>query len=58
MSKSRDAFQAAFRRLAGMKKRTDGIALGDERLKREGEREQESARERCGRSRPFGRPKR
>ncbi|MFD3920051.1 hypothetical protein [Streptomyces sp. NPDC058595] len=58
MSKAGNVFRAGVRRLAGMRKKSDGIALGDEKLKKEGEREQESARQAWNRSRPPGRPKR
>ncbi|RPK54746.1 CsbD-like protein [Streptomyces sp. ADI96-02] len=44
MGKSTDLARAKARRLKGMIKESDGIALGDERLKAEGRREQAAAR--------------
>ncbi|MFJ9637613.1 hypothetical protein [Streptomyces sp. NPDC101178] len=44
MGKSTDLVRAKAHRLKGMKKESDGIALGDERMKAEGRQEQEAAR--------------
>ncbi|ALC25891.1 hypothetical protein ABT013_13950 [Streptomyces bacillaris] len=44
MGKSGEIARAKARRLKGMKKESDGIALGDERMKAEGRREQDAAR--------------
>lgn len=44
MGKSTDLARAKAHRLKGMKKESDGIALGDERMKAEGRQEQEAAR--------------
>ncbi|MEW1612622.1 MULTISPECIES: hypothetical protein [unclassified Streptomyces] len=44
MGKSTDMARAKARRLKGLKKESDGIALGDERMKAEGRQEQEAAR--------------
>ncbi|MFD8062037.1 hypothetical protein ACFXA0_05195 [Streptomyces cyaneofuscatus] len=44
MGKSTDMARAKARRLKGMKKESDGIALGDERMKAEGRQEQDAAR--------------
>ncbi|WP_299538284.1 hypothetical protein [uncultured Streptomyces sp.] len=62
MSRTRNIVQAKARRLKGMIKESDGIALGDERLRTEGRREKEAAlaqerRAREGAPRP-GRPRR
>ncbi|WP_098012642.1 CsbD family protein [Streptomyces sp. sk226] len=44
MGKSTDVARAKARRVKGMIKESDGIALDDERLKAEGRREQAEAR--------------
>ncbi|MEU2825626.1 MULTISPECIES: hypothetical protein [unclassified Streptomyces] len=44
MGRSGEIARAKARRLKGMKKESDGIALGDERMKAEGRREQDAAR--------------
>ncbi|MXG27001.1 hypothetical protein [Streptomyces sp. YIM 132580] len=44
MGGSTDMARAKVRRPKGMKKESDGIALGDERLKSEGRQEQDAAR--------------
>ncbi|MFB8127499.1 hypothetical protein ACFVG1_09630 [Streptomyces bacillaris] len=44
MGRSGEIARAKARRLKGMKKESDGIALGDERMKVEGRREQDAAR--------------
>jgi len=44
VGKSTDMARAKARRLKGMKKESDGIALGDERMKAEGRHEQDAAR--------------
>ncbi|MFD5685455.1 MULTISPECIES: hypothetical protein [Streptomyces] len=44
MGKSGEIARAKARRLKGMKKESDGIALGDERMKAEGRREKDAAR--------------
>jgi len=44
VGKSTDLARAKAHRLKGMKKESDGIALGDERLKAEGRQQQEAAR--------------
>ncbi|MFD8730370.1 hypothetical protein [Streptomyces sp. NPDC059611] len=44
MGGSTDMARAKARRPKGMKKESDGIALGDERLKSEGRQEQDAAR--------------
>ncbi|MFF6909464.1 hypothetical protein ACFY9Q_26430 [Streptomyces sp. NPDC012389] len=54
MGKSTDMARAKARRLKGMKKESDGIALGDERLKAEGRQEQDAARREEERARALG----
>ncbi|WP_430477405.1 hypothetical protein ACQZM9_01120 [Streptomyces sp. P11-1] len=44
MGRSGEIARAKARRLKGMKKESDGIALGDERMKAEGRREKDAAR--------------
>ncbi|MFE3475958.1 hypothetical protein ACFXOI_30805 [Streptomyces bacillaris] len=44
MGRSGEIARAKARRLKGMKKESDGIALGDERMKAEGRHEQDAAR--------------
>ncbi|MFD5977165.1 hypothetical protein [Streptomyces bacillaris] len=44
MGRSGEIARAKARRLKGMKKESDGIALGDERMKAKGRREQDAAR--------------
>ncbi|MFF9688418.1 hypothetical protein [Streptomyces sp. NPDC014623] len=44
MTRMAEIISAKVRRLAGMKKRSDGIALDDARRKREGYRQQSDAR--------------
>ncbi|RII14774.1 hypothetical protein DSC45_20685 [Streptomyces sp. YIM 130001] len=46
MTNHRDLALAKAQRLRGMKKESDGIALGDAGLREEGRREQQLARER------------
>ncbi|MEW2071060.1 hypothetical protein [Streptomyces sp. NPDC007346] len=53
MGKSTDMARAKARRLKGMKKESDGIALGDERMKAEGRREQDEARRQEDRARAL-----
>jgi uncharacterized protein YjbJ (UPF0337 family) len=45
--------RAKARRLKGMKKESDGIALGDERMKAEGRQEQDAARRQEERARAL-----
>ncbi|MEU0160551.1 hypothetical protein ABZ154_17370 [Streptomyces sp. NPDC006261] len=45
MGKRTGMARAKAHRLKGMKKESDGIALGDERMKAEGRQEQEAARQ-------------
>ncbi|MET8346617.1 hypothetical protein [Streptomyces microflavus] len=53
MGKGTDMARAKARRLKGMKKESDGIALGDERLKAEGRQEQDAARRQEERARAL-----
>ncbi|WP_411083439.1 hypothetical protein [Streptomyces sp. cmx-18-6] len=53
MGKSTDMARAKARRLSGMKKESDGIALGDERMKAEGRQEQAEARRQEERARAL-----
>ncbi|MFJ8848082.1 hypothetical protein ACIRFF_34875 [Streptomyces cyaneofuscatus] len=53
MGKSTDLARAKAHRLKGMKKESDGIALGDERMKAEGRQEQEAARQEEERARAL-----
>lgn len=53
MGKGTDMARAKARRLKGMKKESDGIALGDERMKGEGRQEQDAARRQEERARAL-----
>ncbi|AGK81764.1 hypothetical protein ACFV2I_26440 [Streptomyces microflavus] len=53
MGKGTDMARAKARRLKGMKKESDGIALGDERMKAEGRQEQDAARRQEERARAL-----
>ncbi|MEV0887257.1 hypothetical protein ACIF6I_03100 [Streptomyces microflavus] len=53
MGKGTDMARAKARRLKGMKKESDGIALGDERMKAEGRQEQDTARRQEERARAL-----
>ncbi|MER5633752.1 hypothetical protein [Streptomyces nitrosporeus] len=54
MSRTAEIVGARLQRLAGMKKRADGIALDDDARRREGEREEAAARTRECRARESG----